>query len=121
MAGRLPECSIAPEHLLDLRASVRLRHTLVNECGERMQAVLYHHALPKHAGLLTREHRASVAHAEIVAVARHRRTVRGKRCNPHPHLGFVRGAPVSREGPTVRCGPNRRCPLGPRPGLRITA
>src|SRR5450755_294450 len=28
MAGRLPECWIAPDHLLDLRARVRLRHTL---------------------------------------------------------------------------------------------
>jgi transposase len=31
MAGRLPECWIAPGHLLDLRARVRLRHTLVDE------------------------------------------------------------------------------------------
>ena len=56
MAGRLPECWIAPDHLLDLRARVRLRHTLVDERGEwqqRMQAVLYHHGLPKRAGLLT--------------------------------------------------------------------
>ena len=56
MAGRVPECWIAPEHLLDLRARVRLRHTLVDERGEwqqRMQAVLYHHGLPKRAGLLT--------------------------------------------------------------------
>ena len=50
MAGRLPECWIAPGHLLDLRARVRLRHTLVDErgeCQQRMQAVLYHHGLPK--------------------------------------------------------------------------
>src|ERR1035441_5503822 len=42
MTGRLPECWIAPDHLLDLRARVRLRHTLVDERGEwqqRMQAV----------------------------------------------------------------------------------
>ena len=61
MAGRLPECWIAPDHLLDLRARVRLRHTLVDERGEwqqRMQAVLYHHGLPKRAGLLTCENRA---------------------------------------------------------------
>ncbi len=61
MAGRLPECWIAPAHLLDLRATVRLRHTLVDERGEwqqRMQAVLYHHGLPKRAGLLTCENRA---------------------------------------------------------------
>ena len=29
MTGRLPECWIAPDHILDLRAQVRLRHTLV--------------------------------------------------------------------------------------------
>ena len=63
MTGRLPECWIAPDHLLDLRARVRLRHTLVDERGEwqqRMQAVLYHHGLPKRADLLTRENRAWV-------------------------------------------------------------
>jgi transposase len=45
IAGRSPECWIAPDHLLDLRARVRLRHSLVDERGEcqpRMQAVLYH-------------------------------------------------------------------------------
>ncbi len=50
---RLPECWIAPDHLLDLRARVRLSHTLVDERGEwqqRMQAVLYHHGFPKRAG-----------------------------------------------------------------------
>ncbi|MEY2515752.1 MAG: transposase [bacterium] len=48
MAGRLPESWIAPDHLLDLRATVRLRHALVDERGEwqqRMHAVLYHHGL----------------------------------------------------------------------------
>ena len=44
--GRLPESWIPPEHLLELRARVRLRHTLVDqrrEWQQRMQAVLYHH------------------------------------------------------------------------------
>jgi transposase len=43
MTGRLPESSIAPEHLLDLRARVRLRHALVDqrgECQQRIHAVL---------------------------------------------------------------------------------
>ena len=31
MVGRLPESWIAPEYLLDLRARVRLRHTLVDQ------------------------------------------------------------------------------------------
>ncbi len=33
MVGRLPESWIAPDHILDLRARVRLRHTLIDERG----------------------------------------------------------------------------------------
>lgn len=61
MMGRLPESWIAPEHLLDLRARVRLRHTLVaqrGECQQRMHSVLYHHGHPQRAGLLS----AAIAH-----------------------------------------------------------
>ncbi len=61
MIGRLPESWIPPEHLLDLRARVRLRHTLVDQRGEwqqRIQAVLYHHGFPQRNGLLTAENRA---------------------------------------------------------------
>ena len=50
MTGKLPESWIAPDHILDLRARVRLRHTLVDDRGEwqqRMQAVLYHHGIPQ--------------------------------------------------------------------------
>jgi hypothetical protein len=46
LIGRLPESWIAPAHLLDLRARVRCRHTLVHqrtEWQQRMHAVLYHH------------------------------------------------------------------------------
>lgn len=78
MAGRLPECWIAPGHLLDLRARVRLRHTLVDERGEwqqRMQAVLYHHGLPKRSGLLTSENRAWVAQLALPAAGREQITV----------------------------------------------
>ena len=52
--GRLPESWIGPDHILDLRARVRLRHSLVDDRGEwqqRMQAVLYHHGVPKRADL----------------------------------------------------------------------
>ncbi len=73
MARRLPECWIAPDHLLDLRARVRLRHTLVDQRGEwqqRMQAVLYHHGLPKRAGLLTGENRASIGQLPLSGGAR---------------------------------------------------
>jgi hypothetical protein len=50
LIGRLPESWIAPAHLLDLRARVRCRHTLVHqrtEWQQRMQAVLYHHGIPQ--------------------------------------------------------------------------
>src|SRR5215210_54898 len=61
MIGRLPESWIPPDHLLDLRARVRLRHTLVDQRGEwqqRIQAVLYHHGFPQRHGLLTADNRA---------------------------------------------------------------
>ena len=56
MVGRLPEAWIPPRHLLDLRARVRLRHTLVDQRGEwqqRIQAVLYHHGVAQRRDLLT--------------------------------------------------------------------
>jgi transposase len=34
LAGRVPECWIGPDHILDLRARVRLGHTLVDDRGE---------------------------------------------------------------------------------------
>lgn len=49
LAGRLPESWIPPDHILDLRAQVRLRHTLIEqhtEWQQRIQAVLYHHGCP---------------------------------------------------------------------------
>ena len=61
MIGRLPESWIAAGHLLDLRARVRLRHTLIDQRGEwqqRIQAVLYHHGFSQRNGLLTAENRA---------------------------------------------------------------
>src|SRR5438093_7452566 len=56
MIGRLPESWIPPDHLVDLRARVRLRHTLVDQRGEwqqRIQAVLYHHGCPQRRSLMT--------------------------------------------------------------------
>jgi hypothetical protein len=78
MIGRLPESWIPPEHLLDLRARVRLRHTLVDQRGEwqqRIQAVLYHHGSPQRAGLLTGENRAWLENLELPAGAREQVTV----------------------------------------------
>ena len=68
MAGRLPESYIAPEHLLDLRARVRLRHALVDQRGEwqqRIHAVLYHHGHPQKAGLLTAANRGWLAGSRV--------------------------------------------------------
>jgi transposase len=58
MVGRLPESWIPPDHLLDLRARVRLRHTLSEQRGEwqqRIQAVLYHHGCPQRGDLINSE------------------------------------------------------------------
>jgi len=73
MTGRLPESYIAPEHVLDLRARVRLRHALVDQRGEwqqRIQAVLYHHGFPQKAGLLTAANRAWLEQLALPAAAR---------------------------------------------------
>jgi transposase len=54
--GRLPESWIAPAHILELRETVRLRHTLVEQRSQwhqRIHAILYHHGLPKPSGALT--------------------------------------------------------------------
>jgi transposase len=55
MIGRLPESWIPPDHILDLRARVRLRHELGEQRSEwqqRIQAVLYHHGCPQRRGLM---------------------------------------------------------------------
>jgi transposase len=73
MVSRLPESWIPPDHILDLRARVRLRHTLSQQRGEwqqRIQAVLYHHRLPQRRDLLTRENRAWVEQAALPDTAR---------------------------------------------------
>src|SRR3954469_19133801 len=70
MVGRLPEAWIPPAHLLDLRARVRLRHTLVDERGEwqqRIQAVLYHHGVAQRRDLLTVEKRQWLQELDLPA------------------------------------------------------
>ena len=55
LAGRLPESWIPPDHILDLRAQVRLRHTLIEQHSQwqqRIQAVLYHHGCPHRRQLM---------------------------------------------------------------------
>src|SRR3954451_17594512 len=73
MVGRLPESWIPPEHLLELRARVRLRHTLVDqrrEWQQRIQAVLYHHGVPALSWLLGAEARRWLAGLELAPAAR---------------------------------------------------
>jgi transposase len=73
MIGRLPESWIPPAHLLDLRAQVRLRHTVSHQRGEwqqRIQSVLYHHGCPQHGELLTLAGRQWLAAQELPAAAR---------------------------------------------------
>jgi transposase len=78
MLARLPESWIPPDHLLDLRARVGLRHTLSEQRGEwqqRIQAVLYHHGRSQRRDLLTRENRAWVERAALPQTAREQVTV----------------------------------------------
>jgi transposase len=78
MTGRLPESYIAPAHLLDLRARVRLRHALVDQRGEwqqRIHAVLYHHGHPQKAGLLTTANREWLQRLALPDAAREQVTV----------------------------------------------
>src|ERR687898_3398745 len=71
--GRLPESWVPPDHVLDLRARVRLRHTLSEQRGEwqqRIQAVLYHHGLPQRRRLMTTDGRAWLEAAPLPETAR---------------------------------------------------
>jgi transposase len=78
LIGRLPESWIAPAHLLDLRARVRCRHTLVHqrtESQQRMHAVLYHHGVPHSRKLLTLANRGRIAGLKLPAAAREQLTI----------------------------------------------
>ncbi|MBV8218645.1 MAG: IS110 family transposase [Solirubrobacterales bacterium] len=78
LLGRLPESWIAPAHILDLRGRVRLRHTLSHqrtEWQQRIQAVLYHHGIPRRRDLLTLEKRQWLARQKLPAAAREQVTI----------------------------------------------
>jgi len=78
LIGRLPESWIAPAHLLDLRARVRCRHTLVEQRTEwqrRMHSVLYHHGCPNTRKLLTRANREWIAGLKLPDAAREQLTI----------------------------------------------
>lgn len=71
--GRVPESWIPPEHLLELRSKVRLRHTLIEQRGEwqqRIQAQLYHHGVSRRRQLLTAERRDWLEQLELPDAAR---------------------------------------------------
>jgi transposase len=76
--GRLPESWFPPDHLLDLRARVRLRHTLSHQRGEwqqRIQAVSYHHGCPQRGELLTLNGRAWLTAQPLAPASRGQITV----------------------------------------------
>jgi transposase len=78
MIKRLPESWIPPDHILDLRARVRLRHTLSEQRSEwqqRIQAVLYHHGCPQRRSLMTQEGRAWLQAQPLPSTAREQVTV----------------------------------------------
>jgi transposase len=78
MIKRLPESWIPPDHILDLRARVRLRHTLSEQRSEwqqRIQATLYHHGCPQRRSLLIADGREWLASQPLPAAAREQVTV----------------------------------------------
>ena len=78
MIRRLPESWIPPDHILDLRARVRLRHTLSEQRSEwqqRIQATLYHHGCPQRRQLMVGDGRDWLAAQPLPAAAREQVTV----------------------------------------------
>jgi transposase len=78
LAGRVPESWIPPDHILDLRAGVRLGHTLIEqrtEWQQRIQAVLYHHGCPQRRGLMHSDGREWLVAQSLPAAARQQITV----------------------------------------------
>jgi transposase len=78
MIKRLPESWIPPDHILDLRAQVRLRHTLSEQRSEwqqRIQATLYHQGCPQRRQLMVGDGREWLAAQPLPAAAREQVTV----------------------------------------------
>jgi transposase len=78
MVKRLPESWVPPDHVLDLRARVRLRHTLSEQRSEwqqRIQATLYHHGCPQRRQLMTADGRAWLRAQPLPHAAREQVTV----------------------------------------------
>src|SRR5204862_451323 len=78
MIGRVPESWIPSEHILDLRARVRSRHTLSHqrcEWQQRIQAVLYHHGCPSRRSLMVGDGREWLATQPLPQTAREQVTI----------------------------------------------
>ena len=78
MIKRLPESWIPPDHILDLRARVRLRHTLSEQRSEwqqRIQATLYHHGCPQRRSLMAGDGREWLAAQPLSESAREQVTI----------------------------------------------
>ena len=78
MIDRLPESWIPPDHILDLRARVRSRHTLSHqrcEWQQRIQAVLYHHGCPSRRSLMVGDGREWLAAQPLPETAREQVTI----------------------------------------------
>lgn len=78
MVERLPESWIAPDHILDLRARVRLRHELGEQRSEwqqRIQATLYHHGCQQRRQLMVADGREWLAAQPLPETAREQVTV----------------------------------------------
>lgn len=73
LVGRLPESWIPPEHILELRSRVRLRHALAEQRSEwqqRIQEQLYYHGVPPRRELLTAQNRAWLERLELPGAGR---------------------------------------------------
>ena len=73
LAGNLPESWIPPDHLADLRTTVRLRRALIAEKGmwlRRMHAQLFHHGLPVPPDLQSKAGREYLEKATLPPAAR---------------------------------------------------
>jgi Transposase len=78
MVKRLPESWIPPDHILDLRARVRLRHTLSEQRSEwqqRIQATLYHHGCQRRRQLMVGDGREWLAAQPLSLAAREQVTI----------------------------------------------
>jgi transposase len=73
LAGRLPESWVPPDNIAQLRTTVRLRKSLMDERTawmRRMQAQLFHYGVPKPPDLATRAGRDALEQAPLPAASR---------------------------------------------------